>query len=185
MPSEHSKRESGYYWVKLGGEFYSNRWEVAEYTAWGNDCPWLVNDCNGGLAEDDIAEVGDRIPRPGEHDQAEQEAEQLGSQPFTSHYWFTEDGTPNGGVLNGPGFTISIQRGVVETTEAGRMAPNGVFTQTLVALVIDVLENLYQKSKFASPYNEEAIACFKLGQDALRRRLRDRRDRGVLNTHNL
>ena len=66
MAEEASKRESGYYWVKLGGEFYSNRWEVAEYMAWGNDRPWLINDSNEGLAEDDITEVGDRIPRPGE-----------------------------------------------------------------------------------------------------------------------
>jgi hypothetical protein len=184
MEAENQTRESGYYWVKLGGGYFSDRWEVAEYRNWAEN-PWYITDHGEGLSENAIAQVGYPIPRPGQEDQVPQDEDsiRLGPQPFKSHYWFDKDGVPNGGILNGTGFTISIQRGVVETTESGELAPNGVFSQTLVAIVIDVLSNFYQQSKFANAYNEEAIYHFKCAQNALRRRLRDRAERNVLNTH--
>ncbi len=66
MAEEASKRESGYYWVKLGGEFYSGRWEVAEYRNWAIDRQWYITDCIDGIREDELAEVGNRILRPEE-----------------------------------------------------------------------------------------------------------------------
>ena len=184
MESRASTRESGYYWIRIKDTASRDCWEIAEYRE-GTQFPWHLTDVTGGITEDAIDEVGDRLLPPGQNNQSASTTafNRFGPQPFTEHYWFTEDGVPDGGILNGSGFTISIQRGTVETAESGELAPNGVFTQTLVAVLISVLENLYQKSKFANRYNEEAIAHFKAGQDALRRRLLDRDERGVLNTH--
>jgi len=178
-------RETGYYWVKLGGEFFSDHWEIGEYRDWSVDRPWYLTDHVDGLSEEAIIEVSDRVLPPNKQPTptTTTQPDRFGPQSFTAHYWFTEDGVPDGGILNGPGFTISMQRGTVDTAESGELAPNGVFSQTLIALGIHVLQNLYQKSKFANKYNEEAIAHLQAGQDALRRRLLDRDERGVLNTH--
>lgn len=66
MPSEASKRESGYYWVKLGGKYFSDEWEIAEYRRGAIDRPWYVPDCIEGFRDTELVEIGDRIPRPGE-----------------------------------------------------------------------------------------------------------------------
>lgn len=185
MEPKNQTRESGYYWVKPAGEHFSDRWQIAEYRDWAENSWYLIDHNCQGLSNDEIFQVGYPIPRPGEEVQIlpNEDSIRLGPQPFKSHYWFDASGVPDGGLLHGTGFTISIQRGVVETTESGELAPNGIFSQTLVAIAIDVLSNFYQKSKFANSYNEEAIYHFKCAQNALRRRLRDRSQRGVLNTH--
>jgi hypothetical protein len=103
-------------------------------------------------------------------------------QPFEANLVFTDEGVPAGGSVWGTGFCISLQRGTIAMTKSGELQPNGVFTQTLIAVIIFILKR-YQHSAFANKYNDEAIAHLEAAQDALRRRLLDRKDRGVLNTH--
>jgi hypothetical protein len=67
MATEGSTRESGYYWVKLGGKYFSDEWEIAEYRRGAIDRPWYVLDCIERFRDTELVEIGDRIPRPGEY----------------------------------------------------------------------------------------------------------------------
>lgn len=60
-------RASGYYWVKLSGEYFSGKWEVAEYRDWAEN-PWYLTGHNEGLSELAIAQVGYCLARPAEED---------------------------------------------------------------------------------------------------------------------
>jgi hypothetical protein len=91
--------------------------------------------------------------------------------------WTNEDGTHNGGVSTGIGYTIAWQRGPLN--EGGR---NGAF-------MIEVLQacrhqmNYYQDSRYACQENEAALHHLDLAIAALQSR-RDRRDaEGTLGTH--
>ena len=180
MATETPKRESGYYWVKLGGEYFTNRWEVAEYRNWVAH-PWYLTNHAKGIDEEALAEVGVRIHRPSEQT-SEPAFDPLEAQQFQTDFFLTDDGIPDGGHIHGTGFAIALQKGQIETDQNGQLQPNGAITQTLIAVVISILE-FYQRTKFANKYNLEAITYLKLAKDALRRRLKERQNKGILNTH--
>lgn len=64
MQENTQERESGYYWVKLGGEYEGGEFEVAHYRGHGS---WHIVDSLEEIQEEDIIDVGDRILRPGEY----------------------------------------------------------------------------------------------------------------------
>ena len=91
--------------------------------------------------------------------------------------WTNEDGTHNGGVSTGIGFTISWQRGPLQ--EAGR---NGAF-------LIEVLEachsqlSYFQDSSYPSQENIGALEALKECVKHLESRRERRQAEGTLGTH--
>jgi hypothetical protein len=91
--------------------------------------------------------------------------------------WTNPDGTHDGGVSTGVGYTISWQRGPIN--EAGR---NGAF-------LIEVLESCrsqlayFQNSSYACQENVEALNHLDLAIEALKSRRERREIQGTLGTH--
>lgn len=91
--------------------------------------------------------------------------------------WTNDDGTHDGGVSTGIGYTISWQRGPIN--EAGR---NGAF-------LIEVLESCraqvayFQDSVFACEENVQVIAHLDSAIDSLKSRRSRREAEGTLGTH--
>lgn len=104
------------------------------------------------------------------------------AQGFTAHQFYELDGaTPDGGQTFGTGFTIAWQRGPLGRGEE-RQPPNGAFVEDIIEAAIDRLE-FYQRSKFASHYNADAIRHLRAAVDCLQARTADRENRQVEGTH--
>lgn len=101
--------------------------------------------------------------------------------PFTSNHFTDADGNPAGGATYGDGFTISWQNGPLGRGE-DRAEPNGAFVENVIRAAIDRLE-FYQRSKFNSEYNAEALIHLDKVLAALRARTADREARQVEGTH--
>jgi hypothetical protein len=101
--------------------------------------------------------------------------------------WVKADGTHDGGISTGIGFTIAWQRGPLDA--AGR---NGAF---LIEVLESCLHQLYRyqfadfdrtpekPGKYACPENQEAINHLELGLEALKARRDRRQQEGTLGTH--
>ena len=108
-------------------------------------------------------------------------------QPINRN-WTNEDGTHNGGVSTGIGFTISWQRGAVhipddsgERNENGR---NGAFLLEVLDACRNQLE-YFQDTYNPSEENEKALASLKECIGYLNARLERRKLEGTLGTHDL
>lgn len=92
-----------------------------------------------------------------------------------------ENGRPAGGCTHGRGFTIAWQDGPLGR-DGDRIEPNGAFVEDVISAAIGRLE-FYQASEFASDYNALALEHLLDARESLRRRTRDRENRGVEGTH--
>lgn len=93
--------------------------------------------------------------------------------------WTNSDGTHDGGVSTGIGFTISWQRGGLN--EAGR---NGAFLVEVLESCYNQL-NYFQNSKYACEENVEALEHLRNCITSLEKRRSRRNQEGVLGTHEL
>ena len=108
-----------------------------------------------------------------------------------SKHWLDTEGNPGGGQTYGRGFCIAWQRGPLKNIEPTvrsdtipkKSQPNGAFVEEIIEAAIDRLE-FYQEGKFKHPENEHAICMLKSAIDALNRRTRSRKKRGVEGTLN-
>lgn len=100
---------------------------------------------------------------------------------FFSQHWSDANGNPAGGVSSGKGVTISWQNGPL-AVDGTRREPNGAFVETVIAMVVDRIV-FYQTSRFASGYNERALAYLHSALGELNARTADREKRGVEGTH--
>jgi hypothetical protein len=85
-------------------------------------------------------------------------------------------GNPAGGSTMMRGIAIMWQNGLV----VGE--PNGAFVEDVIAAAIDRLV-YYQSTEFACRRNEKAIKHLKRSLKQLRKRTKERKARGVENTH--
>lgn len=93
------------------------------------------------------------------------------------------DGNPTGGEVVGPGLTIHWQNGPRGKQEDGSLAPsNGAFVEDAIYAALQRLE-FFQKSKYATDENEEAIVALGNALTALDKRRQDRANRGVEGQH--
>ncbi len=104
----------------------------------------------------------------------------MAAQGFFSEHWSDDNGNPAGGCTSGRGFVVSWQNGPLGRGNDRR--PNGAFVEDVIAAAEDRIE-FYQSSKFACDYNAEAIDHLRKAIDALQRRTRDRKAKGVEGTH--
>jgi hypothetical protein len=91
--------------------------------------------------------------------------------------WTNEDGTHAGGISTGVGFTISWQRGALNTAER-----NGAFLME----VLDACRHqlmYFQQSKFACEENLLALQHIDEAMFSLQSRRDRRQDQGTLGTH--
>lgn len=102
-------------------------------------------------------------------------------QNIESHQFTDEDGNPAGGTTFAPGLTIGWQNGPL-AVDGERHDPNGCFVETVIAAAVDRLE-FYQRSKFKSVYNAEALLHLERALAALHDRTADREARQVEGTH--
>ena len=93
------------------------------------------------------------------------------------------NGNPTGGKTSGTGFRIQWQDGPLGR-DGDRLEPNGAFVEGIIQAAIGRLE-FFQKSKFASAYNAEALAGLDVALAALERRTSDREARKVEGTHSV
>lgn len=99
-------------------------------------------------------------------------------------YHFVDlEGNPAGGHTSGVGIDITWQNGPL-SVDGERREPNGAFVEHIIEAAIGRLE-FYQDSKFASVYNEGALAHLQKAMEFLNQRTKDREDRGVEGTHQL
>lgn len=98
-----------------------------------------------------------------------------------SDQWIDDNGNPAGGCTQGMGFVISWQNGPL-AVDGVRREPNGAFVEDVIRAAIDRLE-FYQRSKFASGYNADAIVSLHAALVSLNARTHDREARGVEGTH--
>lgn len=96
-------------------------------------------------------------------------------QPINAN-WANPDGSHDGGVSTGIGFTISWQRGPLEN---GR---NGAFMLEVLDACRHQLE-YYQNSKFACGENQEALQSIDRAIKVLQERRERRQQEGKLGTH--
>ena len=101
--------------------------------------------------------------------------------PFTSNQFSDADGNPAGGTTYGPGFAIGWQNGPLGR-DGDRQEPNGAFVETVIKAAADRIE-FYQRSKFASADNQEALDHLNSALAALHRRTAEREARQVEGTH--
>ena len=104
-------------------------------------------------------------------------------QPFESSNDLTDDGTPNGGYVEGVGLQIQWQRGAL-VFDGERHEPNGAFVETVIAAAKQRIEH-YQTTRYACKENETAIEALDNALTALRLRTADREHRGVEGTHQI
>lgn len=100
---------------------------------------------------------------------------------YFSQHWSDANGNPAGGVSSGKGVCISWQNGPL-AVDGTRREPNGAFVETVLAMVADRIE-FYERSRFASDYNKEALHFIRTAMKALNARTADREARGVEGTH--
>lgn len=86
------------------------------------------------------------------------------------------DGNPTGGFVTGTGLNITWQNGLVSETE------NGALLEDLLEVCAKRLE-YYQAGKFSCKENRDALLSIQNAQKSLADRRKDRKDRGVENTH--
>jgi len=96
-------------------------------------------------------------------------------------HWNDANGNPEGGVAFGNGFAISWQHGPLGR-DGERKEPNGAFVEDIIQAAIGRIE-FYQKSKFASEYNANALTGLKIAAQHLHQRTLDRENRCVEGTH--
>ena len=99
-------------------------------------------------------------------------------EPINSN-WTDDAGNHAGGQSTGIGSTLPSNREPV--LEGFR---NGAFLIDVLGACIDQLQ-YFQKSKFASDENAEALVHLEAGLECLQRRLSRRKAEGVLGTHRL
>jgi len=102
-------------------------------------------------------------------------------QGHFEEHWNDQDANPAGGVSTGKGFTISWQNGPLGRGE-NRREPNGAFVEDVIQAVIGRIE-FYQRSRFNSADNAEALEHLHAAATALDRRTKDRERRAVEGTH--
>ena len=102
---------------------------------------------------------------------------------MTSYHFSDANGNPSGGQTFGRGFAISWQNGPL-AVDGVRKEPNGAFVEQVIEAAVDRI-NFYQRSKFASPYNEAALKHLMAALEMLKTRTLDREARGVEGTHTL
>ena len=95
--------------------------------------------------------------------------------------WSDESGNPAGGVSQGVGFTISWQNGPL-AVDGVRKEPSGAFVETVLKAVAERIE-FYQRSKFNSSYNADALEHIYEALAILNARTTDRETRQVEGTH--
>ncbi len=100
---------------------------------------------------------------------------------FVSNHFTDANGNPSGGTTYGQGFAIGWQNGPL-AVDGERREPNGAFVEDVIKVAIDRLE-FYQRSRFASEFNEAALGCLCAALEKLESRTRDRVTRGVEGTH--
>ena len=100
---------------------------------------------------------------------------------ITSEHWDDANGNPCGGNTFGNGFAIGWQHGPLGRG-AERKEPNGAFVEDVIAAAIDRLE-YYQRGKFASDFNREALGHLREAAGILHARTSDREKRSVEGTH--
>lgn len=104
-------------------------------------------------------------------------------QPYESDHRLDGAGNPAGGKTISTGLTIEWQNGPLGRGEE-RVPPNGAFVETVIAAALDRLM-FYQRGKYWSKYNEQAIFNLEAALKALNDRTIDREGRGVEGTHQL
>ena len=102
---------------------------------------------------------------------------------FTAENKLDENGNPAGGHVNGKGLNIQWQKKPLGRG-AEKVEPTGAFIETVIAAVIQRIES-YQKSKFVSKENSEAIGFLKSALTVLEARTARREAQGVKGTHGL
>ena len=100
-----------------------------------------------------------------------------------SEHWNDVNNAPAGGVTYGRGFTISWQNGPLGR-DAERREPNGAFVEEVIRAAVDRLD-YYQRSRFASFYNDQALQHLHAALESLNARTADREQREVEGTHAL
>lgn len=99
-----------------------------------------------------------------------------GNTEVVTAYYTTSEGSPDGGVAYGPGFTITWQRGPIAK---GR---NGAYMLEVLSCLIDALEQ-YQQGSFSCEENRLALEHLRLAYNALTQRKNRRMRQGTLGTH--
>jgi len=93
-----------------------------------------------------------------------------------------DEGRPDGGISDGPGFTVSWQRGPLVLPDGTELPRNGAFVEEVLGACRDRLVT-YQDSPFACEENAEALEHINAALEALAERQRNRQARGVAGTH--
>ena len=100
---------------------------------------------------------------------------------YTAENVTDKDGNPTGGNVRGVGLVIDWQDGPLgRGTE--RKEPNGAFTETVIAAVIQRIE-FFQQSKFRSRENALAITKLEEALHWLNARTMRRENAGIEGTH--
>ena len=102
-------------------------------------------------------------------------------QTIESHHFTDASLNPAGGQTFAPGLCIAWQNGPL-SVDGVREEPNGCFVETVINAAIDRIE-FYQRSKFKSVYNADALSHLRNALERLQDRTRDREARGVEGTH--
>ena len=108
------------------------------------------------------------------------EGDTMKTTVYSTHFK-DSNGIPAGGMTYGTGFAIGWQNGPLGRGDE-RIAPNGAFVEDIISAAIDRLE-YYQSSRFASPYNVQALVSLYAANAALAARTIDRENRDVEGTH--
>lgn len=103
--------------------------------------------------------------------------EDTARRPIHFHNFEDEAGNPAGGTAWGEGFAIGWQHGPTRS-HGDTPERNGAFVEEVLLACRTRLE-FYQRSKFASEYNERAIASIDAALADLDARTQERLDRGV------
>lgn len=100
---------------------------------------------------------------------------------YTADNTVDDNGNPTGGNVRGVGLTIDWQNGPLGRGE-GRQAPNGAFTETVIAAVVQRLE-FFQQSKYRCRENALAITKLEEALHWLNHRTQAREKQNVEGTH--
>jgi len=101
--------------------------------------------------------------------------------PIFTENWSDSNNNPAGGVVFGPGFTISWQNGPLGRGSE-RKEPNGAFVENIIKAAATRIE-YYQNSKFACEENAQALDHLNAALWILNNRTKDREARQVEGTH--
>lgn len=102
-------------------------------------------------------------------------------QEITAENYDDDNGNPAGGFVEGVGLLITWQDGPLGRGNE-RIAPNGAFVETVIAAVVQRIE-YYQRSKFNSSENADALMHLYAALAELNMRTKRREARAVEGTH--